>query len=104
MLNQNDLALALNETPFTSDLVRIIAGEAKLSQADRQALNVAAQELEVAARACANLYGQLCDANHRIVALTDQLKMARGGQQPNLLMSTGPAQSLAHFGEYRTLR
>lgn len=80
----------LAENSNTFDVLRIIAGEAKLSQEDSSTLRVAADELESAQRTLAIVYANLIEAQQRLIATNDRLiELQKQPRKPVWRMSTG---------------
>lgn len=69
-------------TDDACDVLRIIAGEARLSEADRAALRVAADQLEFAQRDLISTYAKLIEAQQRAIALNDALIAERKAKLP----------------------
>lgn len=64
------------------DVLRIIAGEAPLSEADKALLRQAADQLEFAQRDLISTYAKLIETQQRLIAVNDQLIAERKAKLP----------------------
>jgi hypothetical protein len=79
----------INEPSNSFDVLRIIAGEQRITDADRQSIRDAADELEGAYRALIQTTNSLIEANQKIIALNDQLIAARKTESGKCSTSSG---------------